>query len=515
MGSLANIFDTGLTIFNSTYSVELDWIGRFIRWLVTSVGSVGLGIILFSLVLKLITLPFDVFQRISMRKQNQKMKANQERMEKLQKQYANDQDAYKQKVMEMYRESGMSIFSSCLPMILSLVIFIIAIGSFNSYSTYANVENYNQMVGAYNETLYEYCVEDVTEDTLFFDETTDINVTEENGKITAKSVTYTVKDNDITNNNYVYYTVKYNVPKGKDGSFAYTYDFAEAKKYIEKADKAYYIYTAKVMMSQIEGAKEMQDEIWANSGIAEKSLSELSKDENTALNAAIKNYFESMGQRAVKTAYDTEIKGNVSFIWIKNIWETDATYKSPVLEYDSFGTAVTERGTCGCSSESKVKGMAAYSQDGYNFVTKNLTAEKDASNGYFILIALSIGTILLQQFVSMRSQKEQQKYSSVDGQGKGQQKMMMIIMTGMFAIFSFLYSSAFAIYLIVSNVFSLLSTIIINKLVDRKLNKQAAAVETKKYQNNALERIEAAKNAGKAAASEKRGEKTPDKKNKK
>ena len=140
MGSLANIFDTGLTIFNSTYSVELDWIGRFIRWLVTSVGSVGLGIILFSLVLKLITLPFDVFQRISMRKQNQKMKANQERMEKLQKQYANDQDAYKQKVMEMYRESGMSIFSSCLPMILSLVIFIIAIGSFKTYSTYANVE---------------------------------------------------------------------------------------------------------------------------------------------------------------------------------------------------------------------------------------------------------------------------------------------------------------------------------------------------------------------------------------
>ncbi len=508
MGSLANIFDTGLTIFNSTYSVELDWIGRFIRWLVTSVGSVGLGIILFSLVLKLITLPFDVFQRISMRKQNQKMKANQERMEKLQKQYANDQDAYKQKVMEMYRESGMSIFSSCLPMILSLVIFIIAIGSFNSYSTYANVENYNQMVGAYNETLYSYCVD------LNSDEYTDAErenlihyeYDEENNK-----VIYTVKDAAIDNENYVYYTVNYSVPKGE----TFTYNYEQAKKYIAKADKNYFINTAKVLYSTVEGAEEMQAEIWRNAGVAQQDLTEIDEKENGLLNTAIKNYFESKGQRQVKTAYDNEIKGNVSFIWIKNIWETDATYKSPVLEYDSFGTAVTERGTCGCNAESKVKGMAAYSQEGYNFVTKNLTAEKEASNGYFILIALSIATILLQQFVSMRSQKEQQKYSSVDGQGKGQQKMMMIIMTGMFAIFSFMYSSAFAVYLIVSNVFSLLSTIIINKFVDMKLNRQTAEVETKKYQNNSLQRIEAAKNAGKAAANEKRGEKTIDKKKKK
>ena len=90
-----------------------------------------------------------------------------------------------------------------------------------------------------------------------------------------------------------------------------------------------------------------------------------------------------------------------------------------------------------------------------------------AFGGFFAFKGLiSIGTILLQQFVTMRSQKEQQQYSSVDGQGAQQQKMTMIIMTGMFAIFSFMYSSAFSIYMITSNLFSLVSTLVINKAVD-------------------------------------------------
>ena len=126
-----------------------------------------------------------------------------------------------------------------------------------------------------------------------------------------------------------------------------------------------------------------------------------------------------------------------------------------------------------------------YSIDTYNLITAKLDTQKDQANGYFILIVLSIGTILLQQFVSMRSQKEQQKYSSVDGQGASQQKMMLVIMTVMFAVFSFLYSSAFSIYMITSNVMSLLSTLIINKAVDMSANRKETAAESAKLSGRA------------------------------
>ena len=63
-----------IPVFGQTFDVSLNWVGKLIKLLVSGIGVVGVGIIIFSLCLKLIVLPFDVYQRIAMRKQNQKMK---------------------------------------------------------------------------------------------------------------------------------------------------------------------------------------------------------------------------------------------------------------------------------------------------------------------------------------------------------------------------------------------------------------------------------------------------------
>lgn len=465
-----------MLIFGDTYNViELDWIGRLIRWLVTITGSVGVGIILFSLGLKLVTLPFDVFQRITMRKQNLKMKQNQERMEKLQKQYANDKEMYNQKVMEMYKENGMSMFSSCLPMILSLVIFFIAINAFNAYASFSNVENYNTMVDAYNAQLLEYSTDIYDEDTTI----SYVVETDESGNPTG-TVTYTVR-NSGDNEQFFYYKVHEKVDAEKiekiEGestvTYKYEYDAEEKKEYIASAVKDYYIDVDKVY---VENRKTEIDTI-------QKSIMDADADltEEQAFTQAITQYFTKPAQIAVKDAYDSKVSKSTKFLWIKNIWVTDVSYRHPVMEYSKFSTEIMERKACSCSAENKTEGLKAYTEEGYELVTAELDTAKKAPNGFFILVALSIGTILLQQFVMMRSQKEQQKYSSVDGQGAGQGKMMMIVMTGMFAIFSFMYSGAFSVYLIVSNVFSLLSTIVINKTVDVVAAKKEAAAEQAKY----------------------------------
>ena len=91
--------------------------------------------------------------------------------------------------------------------------------------------------------------------------------------------------------------------------------------------------------------------------------------------------------------------------------------------------------------------------------------------------------------------------------------MTLVIMTVMFAGFSFLYSSAFSIYMIVSSVFSLISTLVINKFVDIYMAKQSAKEEAVRLDNRGLSRIEAARNAGKESAKESR-EKKADKEDK-
>ncbi len=470
-----NVLATALPVYGQTFNVSLNWIGKLIRWLCEGVGVVGVGIILFSLILKLITLPFDVYQRISMRKQNIQMKANQEKMEKLQKQYANDKQTYNQKVMEMYKQNGISIFSSCLPMILSLVIFIVAINAFNAFAQYANVENYNTLVEAYNADVKKNCVVlDKDNYASFVD-----GGVEKDG-----SILYTVKDTNTEN--FVYY--QFAVKTADNGAYAEK-TVEEKVAYVQAVEKTYYV-----------------DEVRAKANAEIAAYLAAYEGELPTDGERIVAYMTSSAQDAVVEAYENDVKSKTSFGWIKNIWVTDASYKHPVLSDSEFKTeAQREKFEVNGNKVSygDIQSYTnAYSEDVYKEVTKKLDGYQSSANGYFILIVLSIGTILLQQFVMMRSQKEQQKFSSVDGMGGNQQKMTMIIMTGMFAIFSFMYSSAFSIYLITSNLFSLGSTLIINQFVDKKVEKQTEEATLKRFKNPTLERIEKAKNAGKQSAEE-------------
>ncbi|MBQ8658161.1 MAG: YidC/Oxa1 family membrane protein insertase [Clostridia bacterium] len=457
---LFNLMAETITIYGETFNVSINWIGKIIRWLVNGAG-VGFGIILFTLILKLIVLPFDIKQRTSMRKQNIKMKENKDKMEKLQKQYANDKEMYNQKLMEMYKENGISMFSSCLPMILSLVIFIVAINAFNSYSQYAAIENYNLMVNAYTTQLTDYTAEIKNE-----------NITvgsDENGN------EYYLVDED-KEGVYISIRVKYDEAYKEDpAAYISTLDnMSEIKEFLVKEDATYAAF---------------KDEV--------DSLLEKNK-ENTEYTkgVACKKVLQERAQEAVEKEYDEEVSGKMSFLWIKNIWQTDAAYASPVLSFSKFKEAAKQEDFVN-SKDKEIsfstvnKNTDAYKKATYNEVTANLSAHKNEANGYFVLIVLSIGTILLQQWISMRSQKEQNQFSSVDGQGASQQKMTMIIMTVMFAIFSFMYSAAFSIYMIVGNLWSLAETVSINKIVDvveaKKEEKAMQAKYNKRFPGRAAE----------------------------
>ncbi len=492
---LFNLLETGIPVFGQTFDVSLNWIGNLIRWLCNSVGVVGVGIILFSLVLKLITLPFDIYQRISMRKQNIQMKANQEKMEALQKQYANDKDTYNKKVSEMYKANGMSMFSSCLPMILSMVIFIVAINAFNAYAQYSNVENYNVLVDAYNTQMTAYCPELTTEN---YDSLVTVTVTDDkdgNGQATgSKTVTYLVKDS--TAGNFLYYKAYQTVAAGEE----YTpLEKSEAYRFVrDYANKAYFVDVDRAIAEDAAVKAYVDTAMPANPA--------LTKEE------AVHDYLVGKAQDAVVVAYEEKVTKNTGFLWIKNIWVTDASYKHPVMSANDFATEakreefkVPGRGEDTKSfKEVKYSKMSeytnVYTDTAYNHITAKLDVQKKAANGYFVLIALSIGTILLQQFIMQRSQKEQQKFSSVDGQAASTQKMTMVIMTGMFAIFSFMYSSAFSIYMITSNIFSMVSTLVINLFVDKKAERKDQQATVKRYENHAQDRIEAAKQAGRQSA---------------
>ncbi len=106
------------------------------------VADYGWRIVVFTVLLKLVLSPLDFFQRYKMRKNQRITERLKPTMEKLQKQYGNDKQAFSRAQMELNRKEGYSYFSSCLPMILTLVIFITLWQSMNTIASYMTCKQY-------------------------------------------------------------------------------------------------------------------------------------------------------------------------------------------------------------------------------------------------------------------------------------------------------------------------------------------------------------------------------------
>ena len=84
------------------------------------IGNYGLSIIMFTLLVRLICLPFDYKSRKGMRK----MSAIQPKLNELQRKYGNDKQKFQQKQAELMRKEGYNPLSGCLPLLLTWPLMI-------------------------------------------------------------------------------------------------------------------------------------------------------------------------------------------------------------------------------------------------------------------------------------------------------------------------------------------------------------------------------------------------------
>ena len=104
----------------------------------TVFGNYGWSIIIFTLLIKLVLMPFDYKSRVSMRKTTKV----QPQLNALQKKYANDKEKLNAKMAELYKKEGINPLSSCLPMLLT---FPILIAMFNAMRLVANEQMVQQV----------------------------------------------------------------------------------------------------------------------------------------------------------------------------------------------------------------------------------------------------------------------------------------------------------------------------------------------------------------------------------
>ena len=99
-------------------------IGNFLYGVLAGINNVvqnyGVSIILFTILIRLVCLPFDFKSRKGMRK----MALIQPKLNELQRKYGNDKQKYQQKQAELMRKEGYNPLSSCLPLLLTWPLMI-------------------------------------------------------------------------------------------------------------------------------------------------------------------------------------------------------------------------------------------------------------------------------------------------------------------------------------------------------------------------------------------------------
>jgi YidC/Oxa1 family membrane protein insertase len=95
----------------TTFANLIDGMGIPYSW--------GFAIILFTLVIKLLTMPLTLQQL----RASKAMQALQPEIQKLQKKYKGDREKMSQAQMELYKEAGVNPLGGCLPMLVQLPIW--------------------------------------------------------------------------------------------------------------------------------------------------------------------------------------------------------------------------------------------------------------------------------------------------------------------------------------------------------------------------------------------------------
>ena len=137
-------------------------IGMFANWII----NYGWAIIVFTICLKLVLSPLDIFQRVSSSKQQKVMSSMQPELAAIQQKYGNNREKLNQETAKLYKKHNVSMGGMCftmlITMVLTMVIFFTLYGSLRSFGEDKLYSSYKELDQSY-QNAQSYIVENSAE----------------------------------------------------------------------------------------------------------------------------------------------------------------------------------------------------------------------------------------------------------------------------------------------------------------------------------------------------------------
>ena len=212
--------------------------------------------------------------------------------------------------------------------------------------------------------------------------------------------------------------------------------------------------------------------------ISEFKLADQYSELQTAYNSAydIEYAIESNTENAIlkgqEAVLDKYLEVKEGFLWVSNVWMPD-TQANVIPNYERFLVLSN------LSEENRP------TEEKYNEVMGILQQEYSGWNGYYILIILAGAVTYFSQKVMQGKIKQTNdiKAKNTDSQETSAMpqmngKFMQILLPALMVIFTISYSAAFALYIVINSLMTLIISIIANKIIDK--------LEAKKEEKNKL-----------------------------
>lgn len=393
---------------------ELNWVGKIVKAMYSWIGSYGWTVVVFTVFLKLVMLPLDFWQRYSARKMSVQMQIMQPYVAEIDKRYGPNSQKGAEEKQKLFKKHGYSMTSSCLPMIVTMVVFFIMFGGLRSYSTYSSVTTFNTLVQTYYQTYAEKIVEIPT------------------GATSAQQTAYEV------------FVASYG-----SNTIADSFSKDERAK-IAQALKA--VQDKKDALLQSADQKELGQELETLLANCQAEVKQAVQTKYSQVEEGwlwIQNVAQPDTWETIFPQYDS---GSNSFTSLVDMSDYGGTDNGKAL-YNTIRNAVLETGERG------TKGT----WNGLMILP-------------ILSVALSFLSMFVSQAME-RKGKTNQAQTSAEQQQQQSNKITMILMPLMMAYFGFIYTGAFSIYMVINYLISILSTVALKAPVDKMVQKNLAKTQ--------------------------------------
>ncbi len=427
------------------------------------IGFYALRIILLTVCLKLILSPLDLFQRYKMRKNQLITVRIKPQLEKLEKAYGSNPKVLQQKQAELNRREGMSYLSSCLPMIVTLIVFIWLWQSLLVTANYKQFDNYVNVYNVYSRAYTAVMADD-------YDAATD-------GLSASYGEGYRVAYDEA-------FIASYDEAGGQaavDAADAAARTSAESSAQAD--DAAYYsLYTETYADTFADGFASLSGKYSVTDAAALAA-----EAAHNAASGAVEQYSRTVAQNDVYDYYFNEgayadgsgYKSD-SFLWIKDIWSPDVPWENSLAptqaEFkEAVGSYATDPARSGLTEAELDKIVGSYE----TVMARVIQEGEYGVNGFVILPVLAVGLNIAMQIITRRQQKKSGQDLAA-GQNAGCLKAMVVVMPVIMGFFALMYCAAFTLYMVTNSAMSLLINVVTTQISKKLVPINEAAGSARK-----------------------------------